>query len=235
MARTTFDDHALAARAGAPPPFPVVRQPCARELLADSVVHAVGLAAGVAGVVVLLVVHVGGARDTAAIATYAVGLLAMLFCSAAYNRAPPSRLKWWLRRFDHAAIFLMIAATYTPFLAKFQDGGWAAALAVAVWAGAAGGMVLKLCWPGRFDRLSIALYLALGWLIVAAFEPLSASVETRTLMLLVAGGLLYTVGVVFHVWERLRYQTAIWHGFVVAAAACHYAAVLDLMVLTPAG
>jgi len=220
---------------GPAPPFPVIREPSARELFADSVVHAVGLAAAVAGVVVLLVVHAGGARETAAIATYAVGLLAMLFCSAAYNRAPPSRLKWWLRRFDHAAIFLMIAATYTPFLAKFEHGGWAAALAVAVWAGAAAGMVLKLCWPGRFDRLSIGLYLGLGWLIVAALEPLAASVGTRTLVLLAAGGVLYTVGVIFHVWERLRYQTAIWHGFVVAAAACHYAAVLDLMVLNAAG
>jgi hemolysin III len=218
---------------GGPPS--VGRLPAPAEALADGVVHGVGLAAGVAGAVVLLSAHAGGALETVALATYAFGLLTMLFCSAAYNRAPPSRLKWWLRRFDHAAIFLMIAATYTPFLARFQDTGWAGVLGVAVWAGAAGGIALKLGWPGRFDRLSIALYLLLGWSIVAAFEPLAASVPGTTLVLLVAGGLLYTVGVIFHVWERLRYQTAIWHGFVIAAAGCHYAAVLDLMVLTPAG
>ncbi len=209
------------------------RLPGSGELFADGIVHGVGLAAGVAGAVVLLSAHAGGALETVAVATYAFGLLTMLFCSAAYNRAPPSRLKWWLRRFDHAAIFLMIAGTYTPFLAKFQDAGWAGVLGVAVWAGAAGGMALKIGWPGRFDRLSIGLYLLLGWSIVAAFEPLAASVSATTLTLLVAGGILYTVGVIFHVWERLRYQTAIWHGFVVAAAACHYGAVLDLMVLSP--
>jgi hemolysin III len=218
---------------GSPPS--VGRLPGPGEALADGVVHRVGLAAGVAGAVVLLGAHSGGALETVALATYAFGLLTMLFCSAAYNRAPPSRLKWWLRRFDHAAIFLMIAATYTPFLARFQDKGWAGVLGVAIWAGAVGGITLKLGWPGRFDRLSIGLYLLLGWAIVAAVEPLAASVPATTLVLLVAGGVLYTVGVIFHVWERLRYQTAIWHGFVVAAAGCHYAAVLDLMVLTPGG
>jgi hemolysin III len=231
----TTDDESLADAAAYGGPPSVGRLPGPREVFVDGVVHAIGLSAGVAGAVVLLSAHVGGVLETVALATYAFGLLTMLFCSAAYNRAPPSGLKWWLRRFDHAAIFLMIAATYTPFLAKFQDAGWAGVLGVAIWAGAAGGMTLKLGWPGRFDRLSIGLYLLLGWAIVAAFEPLAASVSGTTLALLVAGGILYTVGVIFHVWERLRYQTAIWHGFVVAAAGCHYAAVLDLMVLTPGG
>ncbi len=207
------------------------RKPERAERRADAFVHRLGLAAGVAGAIVLLSAHQGGVVETMAVATYAFGLLAMLFCSAAYNMARPSRVKWWLRRLDHAAIFLMIAATYTPFLAQVRDHDWAGGMALAVWTGALAGIVLKLGWPGRFDRAAVALYLALGWAIVVAIDPLAAAVPASTLVLLAAGGLLYTVGVVFHLWESLRFQAAIWHGFVLAAAGCHYAAVLDLMVL----
>ncbi|MHB2168532.1 PAQR family membrane homeostasis protein TrhA [Alsobacter sp. R-9] len=208
------------------------RVPDRAERRADAVVHRIGLAAGVAGAVGLLAAQEGGLVETGAVAIYAVGLLAMLGSSAAYNMARPSRIKWLLRRADHAAIFLMIAATYTPFLARLRDVGFAGGMAAFVWAGAIGGMILKLGWPGRFDRLSVALYLGLGWAIVAVAGPLAGSLATSTLVLLAAGGLLYTLGVPFHLWERLRFQTAIWHGFVLAAAGCHYAAVFDLMVLS---
>ena len=204
------------------------------EKRADAVVHAVGVTAGAIGAVLLLAAAVDRQPlHTLSAVVYAVGLLAMLSCSAAYNLTPPSRAKWWLRRFDHAAIFLMIAATYTPFLVRLNDASAATALAAVVWAGAVAGMVLKIGWPGRFDRLSIALYLLLGWAIVLAFGPLTQSVTLLSLALLIAGGALYTIGVIFHVWDSLRFGTAIWHGFVVAAASCHYVAVFDLMVLSP--
>jgi hemolysin III len=205
------------------------------ERRADAVVHAVGLGAGAAGAILLLAMTAdGGSVRSLSAVVYTVGLLTMLVCSAAYNLARPSPAKWWLRRLDHAAIFLMIAATYTPFLTVLKDATAATALAGVVWAGAVAGMVLKLAWPGRFDRLSVALCLALGWVVVLAFGPLSQSVPMLTLALLIAGGTLYTVGVVFHLWDSLRFGTAIWHGFVVAAAGCHYGAVFDLLVLSGA-
>lgn len=204
------------------------------EKQADAIVHAVGVTAGAVGAVLLLA-HAVDNRPlhTLSAIVYATGLLAMLGCSAAYNLARPSRTKWWLRRFDHAAVFFMIAATYTPFLVRLKDASAATALAAVVWAGAVAGMVLKIGWPGRFDLLSVALYLVLGWAIVLAFGPLTQSVTMLSLALLIAGGALYSIGVIFHLWDSLRFGTAIWHGFVVVAASCHYMAIFDLMVLSP--
>ena len=116
---------------------------------------------------------------------------------------------------------------------RLKDASTATVLAAVVWAGAVAGMVLKIGWPGRFDRLSVALYLVLGWAIVLAFGPLTQSVTMLSLALLIAGGALYSIGVIFHLWDSLRFGTAIWHGFVVAAACCHYGAVFDLLVLSP--
>ena len=152
----------------------------------------------------------------------------MLGFSAAYNLWPVSRIKWLLRRFDHSAIYLLIAATYTPFIAQMKNGLLATTLLAGVWTVAAVGIVLKLALPGRFDRFSIVLYLALSWSGVAMYEVIAA-LPASTLWLLGAGGLLYSFGVVFHLWESLRFQNAIWHAFVVLAAACHYTAVIDYL------
>jgi hemolysin III len=105
-------------------------------------------------------------------------------------------------------------------------------LLVGIWVGSVVGIALKLCLPGRFDRLTILLYLFLGWSGVMAYEAVLLALPGSTLTLLAIGGILYTVGVIFHVWEGLRFQNAIWHAFVLVAAACHYGAVLDLVVLT---
>jgi hemolysin III len=156
----------------------------------------------------------------------------MLGFSAAYNMVPPSRLKWLLRRFDHSAIYVMIAGTYTPFMTVLRESLWAPGLSITVWTGAIAGAAMKILLPGRFDRLAIGIYLALGWAIVFALDPLAKALPTTAMWLLTAGGLLYSLGVIFHVWESLRFQNAIWHGFVLAAAGCHYVAVLDCMVLS---
>lgn len=209
------------------------RDPSRRELIADGVVHGVGLAAGVAGVIVLALMVALRGDWLAALPTavYGLGLLAMLACSAAYNLARNSRRRALLRRFDHAAIFAMIAGTYTPFTTLRLDGGWGAGLTVAVWIVATIGIALKLWKPHLVERASIPLYLALGWTIVVAVNPLLAALELSTLVLLAVGGLLYTLGVAFHVWERLPYQNAAWHACVLAAAAVHYAAVIDAVFL----
>jgi hemolysin III len=128
----------------------------------------------------------------------------------------------------------MIAGTYTPFLAMKIDGLWGHWLLVYVWAVAGAGVVLKLIWVNHFARLSVVLYLFLGWTIVIAIEPLLATVSPPAILLLVLGGVLYSIGVLFHLWERLPYQRAIWHGFVAAAAMCHYVAIMDQVVL-PSG
>jgi len=130
-----------------------------------------------------------------------------------------------LRRFDHSSIYLMIAGTYTPLLYQLQSRTWAWALAIVVWVGAIAGVVLKVALPGRFDRLSIVVYLMLGWVAAIAAKPLIDSLSTATLVLIAAGGLLYSAGIIFYFWHSLRFQNAIWHAFVAAAAACHYAAI----------
>ena len=119
----------------------------------------------------------------------------------------------------------MIAGTYTPFTTLWT-GAWSAPLTAAIWAVAVVGMIVKLCQPRRIERISIILYLGLGWIGLVAVGPFLASLGRTTLVLLAAGGVLYTVGVVFHIWKNLPYQNAIWHGFVLAGAVVHYVAVL---------
>ena len=201
------------------------------ELVADAIVHGIGLALGIAGTVVLIAfaARSRGIGDLPIVAVYAAGLLAMLGFSAAYNLWPVSRIKWVLRRFDHSAIYLLIAATYTPFVTRVANAWLAFGLLAGVWAVAVAGIAMKLALPGRFDRISILLYLLLGWSGLLMYQPVIASLPGWTLWLLAAGGLLYSIGVVFHVWESLRFQNAIWHGFVVLAAGCHYTAVLGAL------
>jgi hemolysin III len=203
------------------------------ELIADGVVHILGVAAGLVASVflVVIVIRSADAGEIASVVVYVVALLAMLGLSASYNMWPLSPLKWILRRFDHSAIYLMIAGTYTPFAAQLKAGLISAGLLIGVWGTAVAGMSLKLLLPGRFDRLSVALCLLLGWSGVVVYNEVAASLAPVTLWLLAAGGLLYSAGVVFHVWQSLRFQNAIWHAFVLAAAAVHYSAVLTCVAV----
>ncbi|MDO8432498.1 MAG: hemolysin III family protein [Candidatus Binatus sp.] len=207
-----------------------------REFVADAFIHAVGLVVGVAGAITLMVMVAsrGTPFELTAVSVYSSGLLAMLGCSAAYNLARFSSRRELLRRFDHAAIFVMIAGTYTPFTTLRLEGNWAIGLSVTVWSIAALGVALKLTRSGWSEALSIATYLALGWIGIIALQPLLDSLALSTLVLLAIGGLLYTIGVIFHVWEKLHFQNAIWHGFVLAAAGVHYAAVMSaILVIRP--
>ena len=204
------------------------------ELIADGVVHGIGVVCGVAAAIVLIALAAVYATgfEVAAVSVYAAGLLAMLVLSATYNLWPVSRAKWVLRRFDHSAIYLLIAATYTPIFLQLKDNVFAIALLIGVWCVAIAGIVLKLVLPGRFDRLSVVLYLAMGWSGFMVWDTVVASLPTMALWFIAAGGALYSFGVIFHAWQRLRFQNAIWHGFVLLGAACHYTAILDLIVLT---
>jgi hemolysin III len=203
------------------------------EIVADGVVHVLGIGLGLAAIAMLiaLAARVAEPLELTSVLVYGGGLLTVLMVSALYNLWPISRAKWLLRRFDHSAIYLLIAGTYTPFISQMKTGFASMGLLVGIWATAAVGIFLKLVFPGRFDRLSIAFYLIISWSGVIAYKAVATALPSTTLWLLGAGGLLYTVGVVFHLWESLRFQNAIWHAFVLVAAACHYGAVLDCMVL----
>ncbi|MBR0693529.1 PAQR family membrane homeostasis protein TrhA [Bradyrhizobium lablabi] len=202
------------------------------ELIADGVVHIIGICFGLvaATALILLTAIYSSTIDVAVVSVYVVGLLAMLVLSAIYNLLPVSRAKWVLRRFDHSAIYLLIAATYTPFIMQLKDSFFAIALLVGVWCVAIFGIVLKLVYPGRFDRLSVGLYLAMGWSGLMLYDAVVKALPAMAIGFVLAGGILYSLGVIFHAWQRLRFQNAIWHGFVLLGAACHYTAVLDLVL-----
>src|ERR1700712_2933066 len=202
------------------------------ELIADGVVHGIGVLAGLVAATVLIVLAALYATpvEVAAVSVYVAGLLTMLVLSATYNLWPVSRAKWVLRRFDHSAIYVLIAATYTPIIMQMKDSVFAVALLIGVWCVAIVGIVLKLFLPGRFDRLSVGLYLAMGWSGFMVYDSVVATLPTLTLWFIAAGGLVYSFGVIFHAWQRLRFQNAIWHSFVLLGAACHYTAVLDLVL-----
>jgi len=191
------------------------------EIRADALVHGAGIVGALLGSIVLLA-HAGGSW---ALLSYLSGLIVMLTCSAAYNLTPPSRLQWVLRRFDHSAIYVLIAGTYTPLLTYLPDAAQSWTLGLITWIGAAFGVVVKFVFPGRFVRLAILVYLALGWVGVAAAGAFTQVLPPPVISLIVVGGMLYTAGVIFHIWERLKFQNAIWHGFVTAAATCHFVAI----------
>ena len=210
--------------------FPVYSR---AEKISDYCVHAIGVTSGLIGVAVLAVLAMqrGTPIVTAGLAIYGCALLAMLCCSALYNIVHHRSWKAWLRRIDHAVIFVMIAGSYTPFALVKIGGTWGTALLAIVWATATVGAALKLLAPKRLERLSTALYLVLGWTILIALKPLFESVSIPAIALLGIGGVLYTVGAGFYAWKRLPYHNTIWHVLVLCGAATHYAAVLHDVAL----
>jgi hemolysin III len=213
----------------------LVRRYDVSEIIADGIVHGVGVVSALIAVTALIFYATVWGTSGAIVASwiYGLGLVASLGISFAYNIWPRSPVKWFLRRLDHSAIFILIAATYTPFLVAAWPDPVVVANLIGLWCVAAFGIALKCIWPGRFDKLTILLYLAMGWSGVAIFSRLYDVLSLATLVLILIGGIIYTVGVIFHVWEKLRFQNAIWHAFVVTAAGVHYAAVLTCVVRFP--
>ncbi|MBB3892140.1 hemolysin III [Phenylobacterium haematophilum] len=216
-----------------PPAVPPRHYPTPSAKCADLVVHVVGLTLALVGGIVLLTLAVRAQSLSMAFAVgiYALGLLAMLGFSTAYNFAKP-RFRPALRRLDHAGIFLMIAGSYTPFTTQTLTGAWAWGMTAAVWSVAAFGALGKVLLPGVGRRVWVAAYLLLGWIVLVALKPLLANATSLTMLLLAIGGLLYSSGVAFYLNKKLRFARAIWHGHVVAGAGVHWAAVLLGVVLT---
>lgn len=204
------------------------------ELWADGTIHVLGVVSGIAAVVALIVQVARAAPipDLIPVSIYSASLLAVLIVSATYNMWPISPRKWFIRRFDHSAIYVLIAGTYTPFLMKLSGSALAHILLAFVWLAATAGVAIKVIFPGRFDRLSIVLYLLIGWSGLKIWESVGV-LPVTALWLILAGGILYSIGVIFHVWENLPFQNAIWHGFVLVASGCFYGAVFRTYGLAP--
>jgi hemolysin III len=171
----------------------------------------------------------GDALATATAGVYGASLVALLTVSGVYNLLSDRRRKEKLRPYDHAAIFILIAGTYTPFSLVTIGGTLGRVLCASVWLAALAGAALKILRRRRHERLFVAVYVALGWAGVPMTGILMVALPASAFVLLAAGGILYTVGVAFHLSERLPYGTALWHGFVLIAAACHYVAVLEAL------
>ncbi len=206
------------------------------EKRADLWVHIVGLVlAGIGGIVLAVLAAVySGIGATVATAIYALCLIAMLSISTVYNQIRPCAARPILRRLDEAAIFLMIAGSYTPFTTQRFEGAWSIGFSILVWAIALGGVFAKLALPRLSDAVWSAVYVGFGWVAVLALKPMMETVHPIALGLLVAGGLIYTAGVFVFISPKVKFRRAIWHGFVVTGAMTHWAAVLVGVVLAPA-
>jgi hemolysin III len=200
------------------------------ETSVDGIVHLAGTVLATAGAILITAAAsaAGDVTKTLAVAVYALSLVASLVISAAYSMWPVGPRKWRLRTYDHAAIYLLIAGTYTPFAVSMGgSGSW---LLAGIWMGASAGALIKLRFPGRYSGVSVALYLGLAWSGVLISDALLESFPAHIFGLLLAGGLIYSAGVPFHLWQKLRFHKAIWHAFVLAAATVHYVAVLLLVL-----
>jgi hemolysin III len=198
------------------------------EELANSITHGVGLALAVAGFVVLLVLSImkGSVWHVVGCSIFGLTLVLAYLASTLYHSLHRSGLRSVLQVLDHSAIYLLIAGTYTPFTLINLRGFWGWTLFGLVWTLALIGIAFKLLHGDRFKVVSTIGYVALGWIAVIAIKPLFAAVPLAGIAWLLAGGLCYTVGVVFFAWKRLPFSHAVWHLFVMAGSICHYFAVL---------
>jgi hemolysin III len=198
------------------------------EEIANSVSHGAGFVAAAVATPFLLaeVGRNGGVADLVGAIVFAVTVMLAYLSSTLYHAVPEPRAKQLLRAIDHGSIFLLIAGTYTPFTLGVLRGGWGWTLFGLVWTLALAGVVMKALGGVRFKRLSVAVYLAMGWLVIVAIDPLLERMEPAGVAWLVAGGIAYTAGVVFYALDRYRFCHFVWHLFVLAGTVCHFIAVM---------
>ena len=202
------------------------------EEIANTITHGIGLLLSIAGFVVLLVLAAlrGTAWHIVACSIYGATLICLYTASTLYHAVISPRVKRALRIFDHSAIYLLIAGTYTPFLLVSLRGPWGWSLFGVIWGLALVGVLFKFWFVERFAILSTAVYLAMGWLVVIAAKPVITHLPLTAIIWLLAGGLAYTGGVIFFAAKRIPYSHAIWHLFVLAGSICHYFAVLSTVI-----
>jgi hemolysin III len=197
------------------------------EERANTITHALGVAAGAVGGTILVVLAVlrGTAWDVVGVSIFVAALLALYAASTAYHASRHPRVRRRLKVLDHCAIYLLIAGSYTPFMIGRLRGGWGWSLFGVIWGLALAGIAFKLFFTGRFRLLSTGIYVAMGWLVLIAIGPMLRHLAPVTLLWLLAGGIAYTAGTPFYHNARLRYAHAIWHLFVLAGTTCHAIAI----------
>ncbi len=204
----------------------------AAEELANSITHGIGVLLSCAGLTVLVSfasLHGNGWHVTAC-AIFGTTLVLSYTASTLYHSVPAVQAKRILKIFDHAAIYLLIAGTYTPFTLISLRGPWGWSLFGIIWGLALLGIVLKITMLGRLANISTVVYLAMGWIVLVAIKPLLAVIELDGMLLLLYGGLAYSFGVIFYAWKKLRYNHAVWHIFVLAGSLCHFFAVFFYVI-----
>ncbi len=199
------------------------------EELAHSLTHGLGVIACAALIPVLVVLAVPDPWRIVTGVVFGVSALAMFVTSVVYHAVSNPRLKLRLRKLDHSAIYLLIAGTYTPLALVGMEGAWGWTLFGVIWGLAVVGIAAKLWLGFRYPKLSVAMYLAMGWLAIIATKPMIDALSLAQLMWILAGGLCYTIGVPFYVWKTKRFTHAVWHMFVLAGVACHSVAVLSVV------
>ncbi|VAW69261.1 FIG01964566: Predicted membrane protein, hemolysin III homolog [hydrothermal vent metagenome] len=202
------------------------------EEMANTLTHGLGMLLSLAGLVILVVFSStkGDVWHITSSSIFGATLVLLYAASALYHGIPHPPSKALLQKLDHAAIYLLIAGTYTPFLLVSLQGIWGWSLLGVIWSLALVGVIMEFVNWKPFERLSLALYLGMGWIIVIAVQPMLDNVATGGLALLVLGGLSYTFGVIFYVWEKLPYNHAIWHLFVLAGSVFHYFSILFYVI-----
>ena len=200
-----------------------------REDVASALTHGFGAVAALAGGVVMITLAAlhGDGWQLAAAIVFAASMFLLYVASTLYHAIPHPRAKSALKVFDHCAIYLLLAGTYTPFTLIGLRGEVGRNLFIAIWSLAALGIVFKLFFTGRFKLFSTLVYIAMGWLILVAIKPVWAALDASTLAWLIAGGVSYTLGTVFYHRPSMRWSHAVWHLFVVAGTVCHYIAVMS--------
>jgi hemolysin III len=202
------------------------------EEIANSITHGLGLIASIAALPILLL-KARSSNDPSAVlgaTIFGVTLILLYATSTVYHALPLSKGKRFFRVLDHSAIYLLIAGTYTPFALGPLRGRWGSILLATIWTLALVGIVSKIRGGFRLPHLSLALYLAMGWLIVIAIKPLVENIPLAGIVWLAAGGLAYTGGVAFYAMKRVRYHHMVWHLFVAAGSVCHFIAVLGYAI-----
>ena len=208
-----------------------------RDEIASALTHGLGAVAALAGGAVLITlaaIH-GDAWQLGASIVFGITLLLLYTASTLYHAIQHPVAKGRLKVFDHCAIYLLIAGTYTPFTLIGLRGPWGWSLFAAIWTLAVAGVVFKLFYTGRFKLLSTIIYIAMGWLVIVATKPMLSALDGWTLGWLLAGGAFYTLGTFFYHRESIRYSHAIWHLFVIAGSVCHFIAVTEQVLMPRLG
>ena len=197
------------------------------EQVLSAVSHGIGALLAIAGLVLLVVAAAtqGSVIKIVSFSIYGATLFTLMLSSTLYHSIPHIPTQRILRVFDHSSIYLLIAGTYTPFALVSISGGWGWSLFGVIWGIALFGIIMKIFFTGRFEKLSLITYGLMGWLVVIAIKPFVSSIAAAGVWLTVAGGVIYTTGIFFYAVEKIRYNHAIWHLFVLGGAVCHFFAI----------